>query len=247
MVGRKFLFAWLVLPCIGLALLFLFASAKTGQGWFQDFSVNMAATFAGVLVAVFYVDEVLERYEKRKWSEVRKIASHELTRFCHRAQHELADFIRRLGLQKTPRQLAPFSLRESDTNRNPFLEWMVGRAQSEFLADVSVDDLRQLAVMVRAFVEELEQLLDLHREQLSPQWTAELMELRSALNHAYESVSRLIAYREHGTPGEEEVDESDLASHSLQWGVIRTNVALVSLTTVLSLAYTLELKTLADA
>ena len=63
---KGFLFRWLVIPLIAAAFVSMSVSFCVSDPW-KSLLVNLAATFLGSIVTVFFVDTILRRDEEQRW------------------------------------------------------------------------------------------------------------------------------------------------------------------------------------
>jgi hypothetical protein len=67
---KTFLFKWLVLPLCTAASVSMLVSLCVPDPW-RSLLVNMAATFLGSVVTVFFVEAILRRGEEQRWKKFR--------------------------------------------------------------------------------------------------------------------------------------------------------------------------------
>jgi hypothetical protein len=65
---KTFLFKWLVIPLSAAAVLSMLVSLCVSDPW-RSLLVNLAATFLGSIVTVFFVETILRRNEEQRWKK----------------------------------------------------------------------------------------------------------------------------------------------------------------------------------
>jgi peptidoglycan/LPS O-acetylase OafA/YrhL len=65
---KSFLFKWLVFPLMAAAIVSMLVSLCVPDPW-RSLLVNLAATFLGSIVTVFFVETILRRGEEQRWKK----------------------------------------------------------------------------------------------------------------------------------------------------------------------------------
>jgi len=75
---KTFLLKWLVFPLSAAAFVSMFAGLCASDPW-RSLFVNLAATFLGSIVTVFFVEAILRRGEERRWKRFRGHVDKQMT------------------------------------------------------------------------------------------------------------------------------------------------------------------------
>ncbi|MBN1147358.1 MAG: hypothetical protein JXA78_08880 [Anaerolineales bacterium] len=144
----------------------------------QGLFVNLATTFIGILLTVFYVDWILREHEEKRWANVQYRVNDEITKFANLAISEF-----RTAFHFTT-EILDFSTFDSD---NPNLiraeiariaDNILIPAVSAKIVEMDQGDWRSLSANLSSVIQAADRLITLYGERINPDIFSRIVEIR---------------------------------------------------------------------
>jgi hypothetical protein len=188
----------LTLPLsIATALSLILAQFLSWQGFF----VNLATTFIGILITVFYVDLVLDKHEAQQWSKVRTLVHGRVERF---ANLSISYFRDAYGFGPDIINDAVFDSDDPTPRRGEIAriaEQVLAPATEMKLDEMGPADWKKLTGRLSSVVEMADQLVGLFGNKLEPETLSLIFEIQDRADSILSKYSILPEF--FGTPDDQ--------------------------------------------
>ncbi len=191
------------------------------RGWLQSVLIELALTFFGVLITVFYVERLVDRHEEQRWAGAKEAAVIRLRRIGTRLVHDTTELFpatdqpRKFPLHYWKVRAYPDGSYWREFYENP--DWLayvrneVIPSTPSLVDTLSDDDLARLADILRFAFDDLKDVVTLFPGALSP---AQLENI-SAMMSDIRTQTGLIFYKRGKAPNRLPPDPAGLLQRSL--------------------------------